>query len=163
LKKTKILVNIIAFWQLLLTLPFIYAVIMRINELGYWDTTRIRNQELMNGIIQTNILTLFFTVLVFVSVFGSIGLFAKKNWGRKLSASLSVILMIFGCYLLYAVFGPVFGFSHESFFVDIILPTMISVILVLYGVFSLTYLVRLSVQAYFKKPQIEPAGPVSSN
>jgi hypothetical protein len=163
MKRIRLVVNLIASWQLLLTLPCIYVVIMRIIQLEYWDTIRLRDQERMKVIIQANILTLFFTVLVFVLVFGSIGLYLKKNWGRKLSVNLFVMLIIFGCYTLFAAFSPVFSYSSEGAFIDVFLPILIFLILALTGILSTIYLTKPLVKEYFKKkPQNEPVATTSN-
>jgi hypothetical protein len=163
MKRIKLLMNLIASWQLLLASACLFSLVMRIYYSGFWgnpDLTFALDAHLMNFYLSfTNLLWKIFNIVLavyfFIAVTNSLAWFKRKPRVYWLNIVSMVILLLTSAYLAYLTFGRMDSFPY-SHLAEIIPTLLFMLLLILSGVLPVYFLTRPDVQAYFKKPQTEP-------
>jgi hypothetical protein len=151
-KKTRVLVNLIASWQLLFALTLLFGEIVRIQNMSWERQSDIPTFGIhyFQGIdrIYWNWADTLIAVFVIFGFIIILGLFMKKNWARILNIVPSIGIVIFGFWIMWLAF---IEYPSTDLFLDIILPILIFLILALTGGISTIYLTRAHVKEYFLK------------
>jgi hypothetical protein len=165
MKRTKLFINLIASWQLLLALALLFGEIIRIQNMSWGPPPDLPDNIIRwtqgPGPITWLWLDTYFVVFILISFAACISLFLRKKWASVLSDMSSGLTIAILIVWYIDALSLISEFGSLDFFVDYVIPAIIALILMAPSVFNIIYLTRPHVKAYFKKPQIEPAIPIN--
>jgi hypothetical protein len=174
MKKTKIIINVIASWQLLLAAACLFLIIVRTHNIGFWgnDNWYIDYTlgtighpvfSLWDAVFQI-IFSLCFVLYFVSSVSNSIGLLLRKSWAFWFSHILLSVVIALCLAIIGFDINDIFQTNNFNVLEDIIYPLVMILALMVANGLPFIYLGRESVKEYLKpKVQINVNAQIPQN
>jgi hypothetical protein len=157
MKRIRVIVNLIASWQLLLGLGCLAALSTRISHITWSPPPELSDTIIhwTQGLwpMTWQWIDTYFVVFIIVSLIGSVGLYLRKTWACVISVMSSGLTIVILVVWYIDAFSLVSEFGSLGFFIDYLLPVIIALIFIVPSVLNVIFLTRPPVKEYFKKPQ----------
>jgi hypothetical protein len=99
-------------------------------------------------------LNFFCLVFIVITIPGIIGIINRKKWGRILIILSEIVTILFGIFLIYALFAILQeGDTHGVG--EFIIPIIMTIILIVPSIFSVIYLNKPHVKEYFRNKPVQ--------
>jgi hypothetical protein len=155
MKRIRVIVNLIASWQLLLALALLFGEIVRIQNMSWGSPPAPPSFGIhyFQGLdrIYWQWIDTYFIAYIAISLVSCVGVFFKKEWGRKVSMlSFIMTLVLMGIWNVYMISYNI-NYDTFNFFDAIIAPIFVVMVLGIPSVLSIIYFNKPHVKEYLKK------------